>query len=200
MTDAPVKPVTKRGYILRMALWILAIGVPLLVLGWWFSRWTLVSLAAVMVTLGVAWLVYVLVTKDGDPISPAYRRYMRTVMPAMGGYMLAIMVLTSIKPHSLPVWGMVLVALLPVVPMVLVVISMWRYTRESDELRQRIQREAVFITCGVVGILAFALGMLEMVKVIHIDSGLFYVLPLMFAIYGLASRWCARKYGVKVDC
>lgn len=200
MTDIRTRPMTKRRFILLLALWTLGIGVSLAALGWWLWWISLLIVGLVLVGLGVAWLGYVLVAKEGDPISAAYRRYMRTFIPAMGGYLLTILALTSV-PRSLPLWAITLVALLPVLPMALVVMSMWRLTCASDELKQRIQREAVFITCGVVGLLAFAVGMLEMVGIFDLRAGLIYVLPVMFLVYGMANWWCRRKYGVEEgDC
>ncbi|HEX7340811.1 MAG TPA: hypothetical protein VF269_00905 [Rhodanobacteraceae bacterium] len=187
--------VSMRRYMLRIALWSLGIGVVLALAGWWMWR-PVFYLGCVMGLLGVGWLAG-LPMQSRDPVTPAFRHYIRTVLPAMGGYVLAVLVFDVVKVSLLPPWARVLVALLPVLPMVWVVFAMWRYTVQIDELERRVQLEAVFLTCGVVGLLAFAVGMLEMTRIVTLRAGLFYVLPLMFLVYGIANWWCRRKYGLK---
>ncbi|MDN5864886.1 MAG: hypothetical protein L0I62_06675 [Gammaproteobacteria bacterium] len=197
MTDA-VRTMTRRRSTFLMAMWALGAGAPLAALGWWL--WTpLFYLGVLLLILGATWLLCVPMVSR-EPLSPAHRRYLRTFFPAMGGYVLAIFVFGFLQHVALPTWVMILVALLPVLPMIWVVVTIWRYTRESDEMEQRIQLETVYLTCGVVGLLAFAAGMLEMAGVYRFEGGLFFVLPAMFLIYGIAGWWCRRKYGLKGMC
>lgn len=194
MTDT-AQPMSRRRAFLWLALWALGIGVVCLALGWWLWK-PLRDLGWLGVILGAAWLVCVPLASD-EPMTRAYRRYLRAFLPAMGGYVLAIFVLGFVRHAGLPAWALAALALLPVVPMVWVVLTMWRFARDSDELERRIQLEAVFVTCAVAGLAAFAVGMLQMVGLVRFDAGLFFVLPGMFLVYGVASWWCRRRYGMR---
>lgn len=195
MTETGAKPMSKRGFFLRLSLWTLALGVVLLAVGWWLWH-PVMQFGWLCLLLGVLWLISVpRISKE--PMRPAGRRYLRTMLPAMGGYVLAIFMLGLFRHEALPIWARVLLALLPVLPIGWVVVAMWRVARDSDELERRIQLESVFVTCGAVGLAAFAVGMLEMARVVHLDAGLFWVLPAMFLVYGIANWRCRRKYGLE---
>lgn len=132
-----------------------------------------------------------------EPMQQAEWRFRRTFFLGMVGQAVAITVVGAVDNLSLTTWAMTLIALLPVVPTVWVAFGLWRLMREGDELERRLQLESVFITCGVVGLLAFAGGMLQMADVIHLDDGLYYVMPAMVIVYCAAYSWRRRQYGMR---
>lgn len=189
------KPMTKRRLFLRMGLWAIGIGVVLLLAGWWL--WSpLMQAGWPAVGVGVAWLL-LLPWISREPIRPAGMRYLRVGIPAMGGYVVALLVIRLARELAAPTWAMALLAVLPVLPMVWMVIAMWRLTRDSDELERRVTLEAALVTGGVVGLLTFAAGMLQVVGVLHAGKWLIFVLPLMFLVFGVATWWIRHKYGMR---
>jgi hypothetical protein len=189
---------TNRGALRRLGLWTLGVGIVLIPVGLWLW-WPLAELGILCVILGVLWWL-VSLRAGNDPLSAGSRRYMQSVIPAVIGYVIAIMVLGAFRHAELAPWVRVLIALLPVIPVGWAVLAMWRYVREGDELERRIQMEAVFSTCGVVGVAAFTLGMLKMAGVVHLADAVFWVLPAMFLVYGGAVWRARRKYGVEGGC
>jgi hypothetical protein len=190
--------ISKRRSTMVIGAWALGTGIPLALIGWWL-RQPLMWLGVLCAGLGVIWLLTSRLTSN-DPITGAHRRYLRAFFPAMGAYVVAIFVYGYLRDAGLPVWARVLTALLPVLPIAWVVVSLWRYVRGSDELEQRVQIESIYITCGVVGVASFFVGMLESAGVVQLSSGLILVLPAMFLVYGVVGWWCRRKYGLSGVC
>lgn len=201
MTESNVatqKPITKRHLFRLMGAWAIGIGAALQLMGWWL--WApLLHVGWPIIGVGAIWLVLT-PWMSTDPVRPAVMRYLRAGLPAMGGYVVALFVIRLAREWTLPMWGMILLALLPVLPMAWMVFAMWRLTRDSDELERRVTQEAAFITCGVAGLLTFAAGLLQVVGVLHAGKWLIFVLPLIFFVYGIAVWWCRRKYGIGGMC
>lgn len=192
------KPMTKRRLFRWMGASAIGIGVALLLMGWWL--WPLlVRMGWPTVGVGLAWLL-LSPWMSKEPMRPAGLRYLRTLLLAMGGYFAALCVVSLSRGLAMPTWAMGLLAMLPVLPMAWVMFAMWRVTRDSDELERRIVLEAAFITGGVVGLLTFAVGMLQIVDVLHAGKWLFLILPLMFLVFGVTTWWVRRKYGLQGIC
>lgn len=185
---------TRRQLIARMGWWALGIGIALLVPGWLLSWSVLLAWGELCVLLGAIWWLCSLFTSR-EPVRKAQRQYLRHMLPAMVGYVLAITVVSVSSRMDWPTWARTLVAVLPVLPMIWVVVSMWRMIQRSDELERRIHMDAIYVSCGITGVASFAVGMLELVDVWRPEGGLFWVLPAMFAVYGVAQWWGRRKYG-----
>ena len=196
MTE-PTKALTRRRLIRLLGLWAFGLGVVLLAGG--FVWRALFPVGGAAIVAGVAWLV-VSPFCSNDLVRAVQLRHTREMLLAMGGYFVAIMVMNLARRMHLPTWALVLATLLPVLMITLVVLSEWRQVRDSDELEQRVQLEAMHVAGGVTGILAFALGMLRTVEVVDFDGGLIFVLPVMFLLYGTASWWFRRKYGLAGMC
>lgn len=148
---------------------------------------------------GIAWLVMSpWVSKE--PLRPEMKRHFRSFFPAMVGYLLILPVVGLVQHELLPHWAFALVALLPVVPIGWVLVSIARYVRDSEELEQRIQLEAIALGCAATLLLTFVGGMLEMVDVLHLHMGLFWVFPIMSVTYGVAGWWRRRSYGLTGVC
>ena len=86
------------------------------------------------------------------------------------------------------------VALLPVLPMVLILRAMLRLLKASDELEQQMQLQAIAIAAMGVGLASFAAAFLVAADLLPVDNLLMLVLPAMFGTYGVALAWVKRKY------
>lgn len=128
---------------------------------------------------------------------PASRRYLRALWPIMIGYALTLFVsiwLVKRGIDSVPLRA--LVAVLPVLPIALLMRAALRYLREIDELQQRIETEAIGIASLLVALLYFAGGLLQKAKVIDIDAAaaMIWVFPLLCFTYGIAKMALTRRY------
>ena len=128
---------------------------------------------------------------------PAGRRYLQALWPALLGYSLTLfasIVLIKRGIESVPLRGVV--AVLPVVPIGLMMLAALRYLREIDELQRRIETEAIGAASLLVSLLYFAGGMLQKARVIDLDSAMamIWVFPLLCATYGIAKMVLTRRY------
>src|SRR4249920_2935919 len=123
---------------------------------------------------------------------PVHRRYLREFIPAMLGYVLLILGSMSWLRYGQPPanWRPV-IALLPVLPILLVMRAMVRVIRDSDELERRIELEAVAISALLVGTGFFSAGLLAAAQVIALDGDAvaIWVLPALCGLYGIAKCW-----------
>lgn len=133
---------------------------------------------------------------DRDQTRTLQQRYLREFLPAMLGYVIVLPIsITLLLRVDLSTAWKVVVALLPVLPMVFVVRAMLRHMLRQDELQQRIELQAVAITCAVIGMASFSLGFLQNVRVLPSPPWLMlWVLPLMIGVYGVARFLLARRY------
>ena len=128
---------------------------------------------------------------------PAGRRYLRALWPIMVGYSLTLFLsiwLVKRGIDSVPLRAVV--AVLPVLPIALLMRAALRYLREIDELQRRIETEAIGIASLLVSLLFFAGGLLQKAKVVDIDAAvaMIWVFPLLCLAYGLAKMVLAKRY------
>ncbi len=148
-----------------------------------------------LLAMGGVWLAFSLFASR-EPLHPRHRRFLREFYPAIVAYMVLVFAYR-------PLLGLVelpllraAIALLPVLPIVFVVRAMVRKLRDSDELEQRMQLEAVSIASISVGLLSFALAFLGTAGVFHLgqDQPLMLVLPALIVGHALALRVVRRRY------
>ena len=128
---------------------------------------------------------------------PAGRRYLRALWPIMIGYSLTLFVsLTLVRRGIESVPLRALVAVLPALPIVLLMRAALRYLREIDELQRRIETESIGIASLLVSVLYFAGGLLQKADVLHFDAAavMIWVFPLLCLVYGIAKLILARRY------
>ncbi|MCE7032360.1 hypothetical protein LY625_06950 [Lysobacter sp. GX 14042] len=127
-----------------------------------------------------------------------HRRYMREFGVAMSAYVLVLVASITALNGPLASAGpavRAVVALLPVLPVGLVLRAVLRYVRDEDELQRRIDSEAIAIAALVVGLGTFSLGMLAAADVLTVSGDWWlWILPAMFAVFGLAKFAAVRRY------
>ena len=121
------------------------------------------------------------------------KRYFKEFGISMGFYIVlliaSILVITNVE---LPKVAQVIVTLIPVIPTIFVVIAVMRALRDSDELQQRIQLQAVTFSAIVTGLITFSYGFLENIGFPHFPS--LFIFPLMIALWGIGAGIFAGKY------
>ncbi|MBK9008140.1 MAG: hypothetical protein IPM31_14245 [Anaerolineae bacterium] len=111
----------------------------------------------------------------------------------MGFYVVLLIASISVISNvELPKAVQVVIALIPVIPTIFVVIAVMRALRDSDELQQRIQLQAVTFSAIVTGLITFSYGFLENIGFPHFPS--LFIFPLMIALWGIGAGIFARKY------
>ena len=130
---------------------------------------------------------------------PVDKRYLREFMPAMLAYVVILSACSWALKAPLADSGALLrglVALLPVLPIALVLRAVVRLIRDSDELQRRIDLEAIAIAALVVGMGYFTLGLLVDAQVLAVPGqvALIWALPLLCLVFGLAKCLAQRRY------
>lgn len=170
------------------------LGVVMGLCGWLLAWHKLGMLGLVLVLVGAIWLVCSYFACD-EPMRPVHRRYLREFFPAMAAYMILLFVALPLLDRIEATWLKVVVALLPVLPIVWLLRAVLRFLLGSDELEQKIQLQAIAIAAMSVALLSFAAAFLQIAGVMALDNGLIWVLPALFGVYGLAMAWVKRGYG-----
>lgn len=133
---------------------------------------------------------------DAAP-APVRRRYTRALLIAMGAYVVVLMAsITLIKTTELAPALRAAVALAPVLPIAFVLGAMAQYIRQTDEMQQRIELEAVSLATAFVCLLYMAGGFLQTAKVIDLPAAvpLIWAFPLVCFSYGLAKTYVVTRY------
>jgi hypothetical protein len=128
---------------------------------------------------------------------PAGRRYLRAMWPALVGYSLALFLSLWLIRRGIPSLPLrALVAVLPVLPIALMMRAALRYLREIDELQRRIETEAIGIASLLVALVYFGGGLLQKAQVLAVDAGvaMIWVFPALCLVYGIAKMALTRRY------
>lgn len=121
------------------------------------------------------------------------KRYFKEFGISMGFYVVLLIASISVISNvELPKAVQVVIALIPVIPTIFVVIAVMRALRDSDELQQRIQLQAVTFSAIVTGLITFSYGFLENIGFPHFPS--LFIFPLMIALWGIGAGIFAGKY------
>lgn len=192
---AKPRPLTQRKALAVAGVVAIVLGVGVAGAGALAHLTWMTRLGGVLGATGVLWLICAWWRKP-EIMRTAQRQFMREFFPAMAGYMVLLPASIVLLQHfAMPAALKTLVVLLPVLPMLLVLRAMLRLLRGLDELQQRIQLQAMGITCAVVGSGTFAIGFLQGAELIPVLPGqLLWVLPAMFAVWGVALGFISRSY------
>ena len=92
----------------------------------------------------------------------AMRRYLKEFFFAMSMYAVILIVsVILLKSHEFPRGWQVVISLAPALPIIFVIIAILRVLRDSDELIQRIQLQAVVFSAITTGLITFTYGFLS---------------------------------------
>ena len=193
MSDNSSKPMSKRRMLVVIGGLAVTLGIILSSAGAWFGSRSTVWGGVIVLATGAFWLVCARFTSD-EPMRTAQRRYIREFFPAMAAYVLLLFASPALLQHVHSAALTVLIVLLPVVPIAFVVRAMVRLVLASDELERRLQLEAISIASMSVGLLSFAAAFLRDAGLLPIHNPLMWVLPALFAGYGIANWWVRRRF------
>ncbi|RDD80745.1 hypothetical protein DVJ77_16065 [Dyella tabacisoli] len=178
-----------RRWLLLLAFVLMGVGVVCVE-----SGGRIAGMGALCAAVGMFfWIGYVM--NPREYVRAVDRRYKREFTAAMTAYVLMMLFVWPLAAQTQLLWVKALIALLPVVPIALVIRAMVRFVLGSDELQRRLHLEALALATGVIGLLSMALGFQIAAKVIALDGTiLFWVYPGLCVVYGTAHCWAERRY------
>lgn len=189
-------PLTQRRVLAVAGGVALLVGVACLIAsafaGW---RW-LPAVGAVAAGTGVAWLVCARFSRP-EPMRAVHKRYLRDFFPAMSGYVVLVLVYGALVPNTESVAGRVVLAILPLLPIVLLIRAIVRLIRDQDELERRIDLEAIAIAAMSTAFGFFSFGLLLSAGIdwrVAPDAVAIWVLPCLFGTFGIAKLLVSRRY------
>lgn len=128
-----------------------------------------------------------------------HKRYFKRFVPAMAGYVALIFLYGSLVPRTTSTTWRAALAVLPLLPIALVIRAMVLVIREQDELERRTDLEALAIASMLTGFGFFSYGLLLEAKVWAAPTGgavAIWVMPCLFASFGVAKgllQWRLRR-------
>src|SRR5690348_448119 len=129
-------------------------------------------------------------------------QYRRQVSLAMVAYMAAMLLVWPLSRTAAGVPLKVLLAVVPVLPMLFVIGLMARRIGASDEFEQRVHLLALGAATALLGALSLVGGFLDAAGVLALrGSVLIWVFPVTMLGYGAARWWLlVRHYGGSAGC
>jgi len=129
--------------------------------------------------------------------------YQRRSMAAVVVYVAVVMLVRGPAREATNLPLQLLLALLPVVPMVYVIWLLARRIWVSDELEQRTHLIGLGVATGVVAVTSLVGGFLAAGRVLSLEvaaSLLLFIFPLLLLSYTAGRAWVARRYGIDALC
>lgn len=126
-----------------------------------------------------------------------HKRYLRDFIPAMAAYVLLILLYGVLMPRTEGMLWRIMLAVLPLLPVALVIRAIVRVIRDQDELERRIDLEAIAIAAMSTAFGYFSFGFLLNAGIgleIAPAATAIWVLPCLFGSYGVAKLLVARRY------
>ena len=121
-------------------------------------------------------------------------RYNAWVLVVMAAYVVIMLFEWPLAVHTQVVAWRALLALVPVVPVAVVIALAARRVMHADELEQRIQLLALSVAVGVVSVASLAGAFLAMARVWLVDgSVLVWVFPALCLVYGVMHVTLTRR-------
>jgi hypothetical protein len=133
-------------------------------------------------------------TCDVGTSKEAKRRYFREMAIATALYVGCVFAAAlAIRMLDLPQWVVIVLALLPTAPALLMLRAYLVYARAMDEFQRRLQNEALIVATAITLFASFAYGFLEeWADFPHIP--LIWVFPAFSLVFGAAHRVIAWRY------
>ncbi len=119
--------------------------------------------------------------------------YTRDFGLSMALYMAAVFGINMVPGiEEMPKWQAVLIALIPIVPILMSIRAVLVFHRSMDELHKQIAMEATIIAFFLVGLGSFSYGFLEGVGFPQLD--VIWIFPALIMTQGVAQFVVRRKY------
>ncbi len=124
---------------------------------------------------------------------PAVKKYLRDTILSFATYGVVLFSVNFfLHGYGTDGWLPVLLALLPVLPILYFARSVIVFARSWDELQKQIAFEATLTTFFIVGVGSFTYGFLEGVGFPGLQT--IWIMPMLIGVQGIAMVFIKRKY------
>lgn len=121
------------------------------------------------------------------------KRYYKEFFLSMGAYVITLLASTlAIKNMNFPMAAQIIISLAPVVPIIFVITAIMRALRDSDELQQRVQLNAITFSAVATGLITFSYGLLENIGFPKFPT--IWILPILFFLWGGSLGYFWKRY------
>lgn len=121
------------------------------------------------------------------------KRYHKEFFISIAAYVVSLFgSILILKRFELPQIAQIVIAIMPVAPIIAVIIAITRALRDSDELQQKVQYNAIMFSAVGTGLVTFSYGLLENVGFPPFPT--ICVLPVMFMLWGFSLGYFWKKY------
>lgn len=121
------------------------------------------------------------------------KRYFKEFGLSMGAYVITVIVSSlALTKNEFSKAVQVVIVLAPIIPIIFVIIAILRALRDSDELMQRIQLQAVVFSAITTGLITFTYGFLENIGLPPFPT--IWVFPIMLALWGISLGYFHQRY------
>jgi hypothetical protein len=122
-----------------------------------------------------------------------FKRYYKEFGVSMSIYVITVIASVSIlTKFEFPQAIKAVIALTPIIPTILVIIAIMRGLRDSDELQQKVQFNAIMFSAITTGMITFGYGFLEGIGFPKFPT--IWILPMMFGLWGISLGYFWKKY------
>jgi hypothetical protein len=122
-----------------------------------------------------------------------FKRYYKEFGIAMIVYVITVIAsVTILTKFEFPQVIKAVIALTPVIPTIFVIVAIMRALRDSDELQQKVQFNAIIFSAVTTGMITFGYGFLEGIDFPKFPT--IWILPMMFGLWGLGLGYFWKKY------
>jgi hypothetical protein len=121
------------------------------------------------------------------------KRYLKEFGIAMSVYVITVITsVNTLTQFEFPQVIKAVIALTPLIPTIFVIIAIMRGLRDSDELQQKIQFNAIIFSAVTTAFITFGYGFLEGIDFPKFPT--IWVLPMMFGLWGIGVGYFSGKY------
>ena len=122
-----------------------------------------------------------------------FKRYYKEFLLSMTAYVIVLIASISIlKQFELPRSIQIIIALTPIIPTIFVIAAIIRGLRDSDELQQKVQFNAIMFSAITTGLITFSYAFLEGIGFPKFPT--IWILPIMFFLWGISLGYFWKKY------
>lgn len=133
----------------------------------------------------------------GDSATPALRRrYYREFFPPMAAYVVVMLAWRRVLGMVDAPVPRIAIALLPALLVLLLMRSVARYVRDTDEMQRRIELESIGIAAALTGTGYMTAGFLQTAGLVQVSaaSAMLLVFPVLCVAYGIARIFVVRRF------
>jgi hypothetical protein len=118
----------------------------------------------------------------------------RTTAASLSAAITIVVCAYILRWTQMPLWGRLIIALIPSIPAILLILFMVRAISQLDELQRKIQIEGLALAFAGTGFITLIYGMLRIAEVGLPPVSALLIYVLMIVLYGIGTVIAGRRY------